>query len=120
MAKKAEELSAIEVKGKTKPGLYFVGGVAGLALQVLPSGGRTWILRMVIGSKRRDMGLGGYPDVPLAQAREDARKARAKVREGIDPIEEGRAAKSALKASQAAARTFKQAATAYLEAHRPG
>ena len=38
------------------------------------------------GGKRRDMGLGGFPDVSLAGAREAAREARAKVRDGVDPI----------------------------------
>lgn len=100
--------------------MHFVGGVAGLALQVLPSGGRSWVLRAMIGAKRRDMGLGGYPDVTLADARNAAREARAKVRAGIDPIEEARAARSFLKASQAAALTFKQCALLYIDAHEPG
>lgn len=120
MPKKAKELTALEVKNLNEPGLHFVGGVAGLALQVLPSGGRTWVLRVVIGKKRRDMGLGGYPDVPLAQAKDDARAARAKVRAGIDPIEEQRAARSALKASQMALLTFKQCAESYIDAHKAG
>ena len=54
-------------------------------------------MRAVVGGRRRDMGLGGYPDVPLAAAREAARQARAKIREGIDPIEEARAKRSELK-----------------------
>lgn len=120
MPKKAKELTALEVKNLTEPGFHFVGGVAGLALQVLPTGGRSWVLRVTIGTKRRDMGLGGYPDVPLAQAKEDARAARTKIRAGIDPIEEARAAKSALKASQMAMLTFKQCAEAYIEAHKAG
>lgn len=120
MAKKAKELTALEIKNLAAPGMHFVGGVAGLALQVLPSGGRSWVLRIVIGAKRRDMGLGGFPDVTLASAREAAREARAKVRAGIDPIEEARAARSTLKATQAAALTFKQCAEAYISAHRAG
>lgn len=120
MAKKARELSALEVKNLTTEGFHFVGGVAGLALQVLKSGGRSWVLRMVIGTRRRDMGLGGYPDVTLAQAREGARAARAKVRAGIDPIDEARNAKSALKASQMALITFKQAAESYIDSHKAG
>jgi integrase len=120
MARKAAEMTALELKSKTAPGLYFVGGVSGLALQVLPSGGRSWVLRMMIGSKRRDMGLGGFPDVTLAGAREAARAAREKVRQGIDPIEEGRAARSTLKATQAGALTFKQCAEKYMAAHEAG
>ena len=120
MPRKASELTALAIQRLTAPGLHFVGGVAGLALQVLPSGARTWVLRITVGAKRRDMGMGGYPDVPLAKAREAARVARAKVRSGIDPIEEGRAARSALKANQAAALTFEQCAAAYISANAAG
>lgn len=120
MATKVREMTPVEIRHLTTPGMHFVGGVAGLALQVLPSGGRTWVLRMMIGKKRRDMGLGGFPDVPLSQARERAREAREKVRKGIDPIEEAKSARQALKAQQAAAMTFRQAAAAYIYAHRAG
>lgn len=116
MARRADELGALVVSRITVPGLHFVGGVPGLALQVLPTGGRSWVLRMTIGTKRRDMGLGGIPGVTLAQAREAARIARAKVKQGIDPIEEARANVSQLKAAQAGALTFKQCALKYIEA----
>lgn len=115
MGRKAIEKGAIQVARLRTPGLHFVGGVDGLALQVLPTGGRTWVLRAMVGTKRRDMGLGGYPDVPLSQAREAARQARAKIRVGIDPIEEAKANQSALRASQASALTFKQCALSYIE-----
>jgi integrase len=94
--------------------MHFVGGVDGLAIQGFESGARTWILRVMVGGKRRDMGLGGYPDVTLAGARDAARIARDKIRNGIDPIEEGRAARSALAASRASAMTFEQCASAYI------
>ena len=74
MPKKARELVPIEVQRLTKPGMHTVGGVAGLYLQVLPSGARSWVLRVMVAGKRRDMGLGGFPDVTLAQAREKARE----------------------------------------------
>ena len=119
MGKKAKALGALEVSRITAPGLYFVGEVSGLALQVAQSGSRSWILRILVGGKRRDMGLGGYPDVTLAQARDAARTARAKVKAGTDPIEEARAARSELKAANLAAKTFKQCATAYIAAQRP-
>lgn len=76
MPRKAAELTAIGVKRLTSPGFYAVGGVAGLHLQVKNSGARSWILRAKIRDKRRDIGLGGYPDVTLASAREYARDAR--------------------------------------------
>ena len=90
MPKKATPLSALAVSRLKAPGLHFVGAVDGLALQITPTGARSWVLRMTIASKRREMGLGGFPDVTLAGAHEAAREARAKVRQGIDPISESR------------------------------
>ena len=113
-------MAPIAVSRLNDPGLHFVGGVAGLALQVLPTGGRTWILRATIGGKRRDMGLGGFPDVTLAGAREAARKARELIRDGKDPIVEARAAASALRASRAKDVTFEEAARSYIAAHEAG
>lgn len=121
MPKVAKELGALAVAKLATPGLHQVGGVPGLALQVMPSGARSWVLRTVVGSKRREMGLGGYPGVTLADARTAARAMRDKARnEGRDPVEDRRAAQSALKADQARALTFKQCATAYIEAHEAG
>jgi len=120
MARKAKELSALEVNRLTAPGLHFVGGVAGLSLQVSASGARSWILRATVGTRRRDIGLGGFPDVTLAGAREAARTARAKIKEGIDPVEDSKAKRSALAAVQAAAITFGEAAAKYIAAHESG
>lgn len=120
MAKKAKELGPLAVSKLTAPGLHFVGGVSGLALQVLPSGGRTWVLRAMMAGKRRDMGLGGFPDVTLSDARAAARSAREVIRAGGDPIEEARAALSARRASRAKDLTFKEAAIAYIGAHEVG
>lgn len=120
MARKAKELSALEVNRLTAPGLHFVGGVAGLSLQVSASGARSWILRATVGTRRRDIGLGGFPDVTLAGAREAARAARNKIKEGIDPVDESKAKRSALVASQAAAITFGEAAAKFIAAHEAG
>jgi len=119
VAKKAKELQALDVKRLKTPGLHAVGGVAGLALQIAPGGSTSWVLRVMVGDKRREMGLGGYPDVTLAGAREAARIARAKIKEGIDPIDSARSARSALAASRAKEVTFKQCGAAYIEAHEP-
>lgn len=54
-----------------------------------------WILRFVIRGRRREMGLGRWPDVSIAEARERAYDARRSVRDGIDPIEERRKARLA-------------------------
>ena len=117
MPKKAKDLSALEVSRLTAPGHHAVGGVAGLYLYVLDTGARSWVLRTMVGEKRRHMGLGGYPDVPLAQAREKARAAKAEVSQGTDPIAQRVALASQLKAQQATQKTFEEAAKAYMEAH---
>ena len=75
------------------------------------------MLRVMVGTKRRHIGLGGFPDVPLAQAKERARKAREEVAKGFDPIVQKREAASQLRAKQASAITFEKAAEAYVEAH---
>lgn len=86
-----------------------VGGVSGLLLRVTPEGGKSWILRTMVGSRRRDIGLGGYPDVTLAQAREKARQDKEDIRNGIDPVEKRRKAQEALKADQESQVTFSEA-----------
>lgn len=118
MPKKAKELSAAEVRRLTKPGLHAVGGVAGLLLNVKPTGARSWILRVKVGSKRRDIGLGGFPDVPLSSARDRAREAREKIWTGVDPVAERRAAQHALRAAQVKELTFTQAAKQCHDAKR--
>jgi len=114
------QLSSIEVKRLTAPGLHFVGHVVGLALQVAPAGSRSWVLRYSVGPKRRDMGLGSYPSVTLADACTAAREARELLRRGVDPIEDARARRSAMIAAAAAGLTFDQAAEKYIAAHEPG
>ena len=100
-----------------EPGLWAVGGVAGLYLHVNARGARSWILRVVVGDKRRDMGLGGYPDIGVADARQKAREARLKIEQGVDPILLRKQAKSELMALQATDKTFEQAAGEYIKIH---
>lgn len=58
----------------------------GLYLRVDVSGARSWVLRTVIQDKRRDMGLGSFPAVSLATARERATDYRRIAREGGNPF----------------------------------
>lgn len=121
MPRVAKELSALDVKRLEHPGgrgnhLCPVGGVSGLYLQITPKAGRTWLLRVLVGGKRREIGLGGYPDVTLAQARDRAREAKDKIRRGIDPVEERKAARAALVAARRRGLTFAEATDHYLAA----
>jgi integrase len=120
MPKIADELGPLAVSRLKTPGFWPVGGVAGLALRVTPTESRHWVLRVVVAGKRRDVGLGAYPGVTLAAAREKAAEARSLVRNGIDPVEQARAARSQLQAETAKALTFEQCAAAFIKAHREG
>ena len=116
---KVKELSALDVKRLKHPGhghnaIFTVGGVDGLQLQVNPMGAKSWLLRCMVGTKRRHIGLGGYPDVSLSQAPERAREARELIRQGVDPIEHRKATSAALVASQKRGMTFERAMEKYL------
>jgi integrase len=100
----------MEVSRIEKTGINAVGGVDGLSLQVADGGSRSWILRAVIGKKRRHIGLGGYPDVTLSQARERARDIKDKIFQGIDVVMERQQARETLIAAQSARLTFAAAA----------
>ena len=99
MPKIAKELSPLEVSRLDKNGFNAVGVVPGLGLQIRGQA-RSWILRVKIGDKVRDIGLGGYPGVTLAIAREAARQMRSKIAAGIDPIQERKALNDELRAAQ--------------------
>jgi len=117
--KRVKELSAVAIRQLKAPGYHSVGGVGGLLLCVKESGAKSWILRYSTGQKRiskngkpypvlRDMGLGPFPDVGLGDAREDARKMKTMLREGLDPIEERRKLRAARIAELEKRRTFRE------------
>jgi len=119
MPKVARELGPLDVSRLKGEGFYPVGGVAGLALQIVGTGTKSWVLRVKIGGVRRNMGLGGYPDVTLALAREKARQAKMKIQDGEDPIHQRQEKQKALRASRAMDVTFKTCAEDYIAAHTP-
>ncbi|MCY4564109.1 MAG: integrase arm-type DNA-binding domain-containing protein [Gammaproteobacteria bacterium] len=79
----ANKLTAAFVQ-HAKPGKYTDGN--GLILRVMPSGSKQWVQRLTIHGQRRDMGLGGFPLVTLAEAREQAFNNRKLARAGGDPL----------------------------------
>jgi integrase len=124
MPRIAKELAPLAVKGLTTAGLHPVGGVAGLMLQVSPKGTRSWLLRIKVGDKRREIGLGAFPGVTLALAREKAQATRDDITKGIDPVAQRAAARQTIVEQQQEERaldwTFKRCAEAYIKAKKPG
>ena len=92
------------------PGFYCDG--SGLNLRVDPSGVRRWVQRLVIQGRPRTLGLGGWPLVSLAEAREVAFANRKLARAGGDPLSDKRKARDTP--------SFAQAAAKVIEMHRPG
>ena len=83
-------LTAVKAKSITKPGMHGDGGT--LFLRVAPGGSKSWVQRLTIDGKRYDIGLGGFPLVSLAEAREAAFQNRKLARAGGNPLAEKRKA----------------------------
>lgn len=95
------QLSALKIKAIKSPGRYTDGD--GLMLNVLPSGGRNWVLRVRINGQRRDIGLGSLKVLTLAEARVQASEMRRQIAQGIDPIAERRRVEDPVPTFRAAA-----------------
>ncbi len=95
------------------PGRHQDGTVTGLMLDVSERGTRSWVLRYQVDKRRHDLGLGRFPEIGLARARERAMEARRVLAEGGDPLAERRRAR-------APSRTFREVAEALIAAKKPG
>lgn len=109
-------LSATAVESAKTPGLY--GDGAGLYLQVSKHRTKSWVFRYTVDGRTREMGLGPFPAIKLADARELAAAARRAKVLGEDPIEARRAAQAAKRAEAAKAVTFRTAADRYINSHK--
>jgi integrase len=67
----------------------------GLYLEITPPGGKCWRFKYRFEGKERRIGLGRYPDVPLALARERREEARQLLARGLDPSAVRQAQKTA-------------------------
>lgn len=107
------KMSAAKLRTLTKPGTYCDG--ASLYLQVRGPDQRSWLFRYKLDRKPHLMGLGPYPAVGLAEAREAAHSARQLLRQGIDPIATRRAEKAKAAALPPATHSFREVALAYVD-----
>ena len=88
------------------PGRHADGN--GLYLFVQPTGTRSWVQRLVIRGRRRELGLGAATLVPLAKAREQALANRMLARSGGDPLSEKRRVQGVPTFAEAAQRVLDQ------------
>lgn len=73
------------VRGVVKPGSYHDGAL-GLILVVSAAGGKSWVQRLTVNGRRRDIGLGSAHKVSPAEARKAAARNKARVRAGGNPF----------------------------------
>ena len=102
------KLSATRVKALRDSGRYSDGD--GLHLFISKRGNKSWVQRITVDGRRRDIGLGGYPTISLAQARRRASDNREVIGNGRDPVAEKR---------RPSTPTFSEAAQAVHEANKP-
>jgi integrase len=114
-------------------GMHCDGG--GLYLQVKRSSDdsvtRCWVFRFATGAKttsasgklrgvERQMGLGSFQIVSLADARDRASECRKMVRAGCDPLDQAREAKAQSRLATLRGITFKTCGTKYIAQHEAG
>lgn len=117
MPKIAAEMTALQVGRLREPGDYRVGGVQGLMLRI-QGNSRVWVLKVRIGDKRPNIGLGPYPAVSLAQAREKARAKREQLASGESIVITKAQARKVALAEAASSVLFREAALAMIQAKR--
>ena len=111
-------LTAVKIKQNLTPGMYADG--LGLYLKVRTGNSKSWIFRYRTGGRLRDMGLGPFHTVSLAEAREKAEVCRVMRLKGLDPLEERLREQQAKIAETATAITFENCAETYIETHKAG
>src|SRR5450432_656107 len=105
---------AVRVK---KPGLHRDG--TGLYLQITRDGVKSWIIRYMLHGRARYMGIGPFPVVSLAQAREKAAEIRRILRvDGLYPLHLRHADRLSRKLEQAKSVTFRICAEKFISANR--
>lgn len=117
--KPINKLTQAKIKNIKKPIKLCDGG----GLWIVAQSGKTglnvkWVFRYKLFDKNRNMGLGPYPDVSLAEAREKTAKYRALIRDNIDPIDHRKSLKQRAKTkAQLKDITFEACAKEFISAH---
>ncbi|RYE07037.1 MAG: site-specific integrase [Hyphomicrobiales bacterium] len=119
MPRKAKELTALTVSRLRDEGRHAVGGADGLHLRIAGAS-RAWVLRAKIGERRCDIGLGPFPEVTLAEARDAAIDLRRQIRRGIDPLKDRKLTRLGSQAELRLLVTFRSCVEAYVEMNRAG
>ena len=117
------KLTVKQIEAFSGPGVYSDGG--GLYLVVTPTGTKNWSFRFQFNGQRREMGVGPFPAVTLASARdrlEDLR--RTLKRDAVDPLaakREAAAEKVRMETERLAkTKTFMDVASEYISVHAAG
>ncbi|MFA6116337.1 MAG: integrase arm-type DNA-binding domain-containing protein [Sphingomonas sp.] len=107
-------LKDLEIRAlKAQDRVYKRTDERGLYIEVHPSGSKLWRVKYTHLGKDKRLALGRYPEVGLADARRKRDEARAKLRDGIDPLAERKREK--LVAIYNAANTFGDVAKEYID-----
>lgn len=122
----AERITALFVRHIKRPGRCADG--RNLYLQVRRSTRKvatdavtkSWLFRYSRFGKDTWMGLGPYPDVTLAEARELATQERKKLLRGIDPLNDKRARRIAVRTAHDNMLSFAECAELYIDSQAPG
>ena len=75
-------MKAVKTNGKE----YALWDGGGLHIIIKPNGSKLWRFQFVVAGKKSLMGLGEYPAVSLAAARDKAGDLRGLVRQNINPV----------------------------------
>lgn len=122
MAQVIDRLSAMKADKLKEPGLYLDGG--GLYLQVTGDGlkrvNKSWIFQFKFKGRTRQMGLGSFQLIGLAEAREKSKECRRQLLDGVDPLEARNAARVEQKLEEAKAVPFEVCAEKYITSHKAG
>lgn len=115
----SKKLDIHTVKNLKNPGRYTDALVRGLHLWVKAGGGKYWIFRYTFNGRQRDLSLGAFPRLSIAEARLRAQETHDKLDQGISPHDERQALKRDNGAAQTPDLNFESFALEYIAKMRP-